>query len=278
MSFIGVDIGGTKISAGVLKGRKLSKIITQKIHSRNSKKELLNQILGIIEQLFGSDVKGIGIGVPSIIDVKKGTLHEVVNLPVLNNVCLKKIIEKRFKAKVFLNNDSRCFALGEKHFGEGKKYNDVVCLILGTGVGAGLIINGKLYSGRNCGAGEFGQLPYLKHNIEYYCSGKFFKNEHNIDGEVLFKKVLRNDKRAKQVFREYGKHLGKALAVVADAIDPQLIILGGSVSNSYKFFKGAMIISLKESVYRKTFENLKIMVSKNKNSAVSGAALLCSNS
>ena len=70
---------------------------------------------------------------------------------------MKRIIEKKFKVPVSINNDANCFALGEKHF--GKKYNNMVGLIIGTGVGAGIIINGKLYCGHNCGAGEFGSIP-----------------------------------------------------------------------------------------------------------------------
>ena len=160
------------------------------------------------------------------------------------------------------------------YFGKGKKYKDLVGLIIGTGVGAGIIINGKLYSGQNCAAGEFGKIAYLKHDIEHYCSGKFFQNEYNIDGEALFQKALRNDKTAKEIFKTYGKHLGKALSIITSSLDPQIIILGGSVSKAHNFFKKSMNASLKDSVYTKTFKNLKIKASLNKNIALLGAASL----
>ena len=275
MAVIGIDVGGTKISAGIVRDNKLSKVIIQKIYSKNSKDSIIKQLIQIINQLFNPDIKGMGIGVPAIVDLKTGTVYESVNIPPWNKLPLKRIIEKKFKVPVFINNDANCFALGEKHFGKGKNYDDIVGLIIGTGTGAGIIINKKLYCGQNCSAGEFGRIPYIKHNVEYYCSGQFFQKEYNIDGEDLCKKTT---KQSKKIFEIYGKHLGKALSMIINSIDPQIIILGGSVSKSYKFFKDSMYSSLKSSVYKKTFKNIKIAVSNIDNIAVLGAASLCFNS
>ena len=273
MTDIGVDIGGTKISAGIVKDGKLTKVITKKT-SKSSKNKTINQIIEIIEELFNSDIKNIGIGVPGIVD-KKGVVYEVINIPLWTKVQLKKILEKKFKVPVLISNDAKCFALGERYFGKGKGHNNLVGLVIGTGLGAGIIIGGKLYPGNNGAAGEFGQIIYLDKNIEYYCSGKFFKKVYNIDGESLYKKALKKDKSAIKIFNVYGKHLGKALSVIVNSVDPDIIILGGAVSKSYKFFKNSMLKSLRELIYKKTFKNLKIAVSGTNNIAILGAASLC---
>jgi len=184
-------------------------------------------------------------------------------------------LEKKFKIPVFTENDANCFVLGEKYFGKGKKYKNIAGVIIGTGLGTGIIINEKLYSGSNGGAGEFGQITYLKHNVEYYCSGKFFEKEYKMKGESLYERVLKNDAKAFRIFNEYGKHLGKALSIIINSTDPEIIILGGSASKAYRFFKNSMICSLKESVYRRTFQSIRITVSDNKDAALLGAASLC---
>jgi len=273
MACIGVDLGGTKISAGLVKKNEICNITHKKISFSCNKKEVIQQIINAINQVFMPSVKGVGIGVPAIIDVKKGIVYEATNLG-LDKVPLKRILEKKFDVPVVINNDANCFTLGEKLFGKGKGFKDMVGLIIGTGVGAGIIINGKLYYGQNCSAGEFGKIPYLKHDMEYYCSGKFFQKEYKIDGEDLFHKAVNNDKKAKNIFNTYGKHLGKALSVIINSVDPQIIVLGGSVSKSYNFFMDSMNESLRESTYRKNFQNIRITVSTSKNIAILGAASL----
>ena len=97
-------------------------------------------------------------------------------------------MEERFAIPVLINNDANCFAVGEYYFGKGVEGDSLVGLTIGTGLGSGIILKGKLYSGKNCGAGEFGMIDYLDHFIEYYASGQFFKNVYDIDGEVDFRK------------------------------------------------------------------------------------------
>lgn len=225
MEVIGVDIGDTKISAGIVKNKKLIKLITRKTDSKSSKNKIINQLIEIIEYLFNPSISKIGIDVPAIVD-KAGTIYEAVNIYSWNKVPLRKMLEKKFKVPVFINNDANCFALGEKYFGNGKKYDNLVGLIFGTGVGAGIIINRRLYHGKNGAAGEFGQITYLGHDVEHFCSGKFFRRNCKTKGEILFKKALKGDKNAKKIFEDYGKHLGKALSIVVNSVDPPIIIMG----------------------------------------------------
>jgi len=278
MTVIGVDIGGTKIDVGVVLDQQLKKLISEPTKAQASQEEFISQLTNLIDQVFNPDVKAIGIGAPGIIDVEKGIVFEVTNIPSLKRAPLKEILEKKYNVSVFVNNDANCFALGEKYSGQGKGYQNMALVIVGTGLGAGLILNGKLYCGHNCGAGEFGEIVFKDHNFEHYCSGQFFSKEHGVKGSELFEQAKQNNPEALRIFDEFGKNLGKALAMVAHSLDPELIVLGGSVTKSYDFFKHSMIESLKESVYERTFSRLTVKVSDTPNIAVLGAASLYYNS
>ena len=91
--------------------------------------------------------------------------------------------------------------------------------------------------GYNGGAGEFGEMTFKDQNAEYYCAGKYFIKKYNKSGEELFKEANQNNPKALTIFNEFGHNLGKVLAMVVHAIDPEIIILGGSVSKAYKFFE-----------------------------------------
>ncbi len=278
MKVIGVDLGGTNVSAGLVKDNKLIKVIKEKINSQGSEKEVLKQIMNIINKLITKEVKGIGIGVPSIVDIEKGIVFETVNIPSWKNVKLKKILEKKYKIPVFVNNDANCFALGEKYFGQGKGYKNLVGIVIGTGLGGGIIINNKLYNGNNCGAGEFGEIIFKNSKVEHYTSGKFFEKFYYMSGEDVFEKAKKRDSKTLKIFNEFGYNLGKVLSIIVNSVDPELIILGGSISKAHKFFFNAMMRSLKESIYRRSYSRLKIKISNQENIAVFGAASLYYNS
>jgi len=277
MKSIGIDVGGTKIKAGLVSKGKVEKVLTVKTKSRGTKQQVINQLVDLIDQLLinnKSKVKSIGIGVPSIVDVKKGIAYEFTNIKSWKKVNLKTILEKKYKIPVHINNDANCFALGEKYFGVGKKHKNIVGIIIGTGMGAGIVINGKVYCGNTCNAGEFGRNIFKNGEVEDYCSGKFFKKKYKISGKDLSEKAKQGNKKALKVFNEYGTNLGQSLAMVVNAVDPELIVLGGSVSKSYKFFEKAMKKSLQKYVFKHTYAKLKIKVSRTKNVAVLGASKL----
>ena len=161
------------------------------------------------------------------------------------------------------------------HFGAGLPYENIVGLIDGTGFGAGIIANGRLFSGANCGAGEFGMLPYLDHNFEYYACGQFFRNVHGTSGREAAEKARHGDSSALAVFAEFGGHLGQAIKAVMYAADPEIIILGGSVSKSYDFFKEAMRRAMSDFAYSISLRRIRFEVSTTENIAVLGAAALC---
>ena len=274
MNFIGVDIGGTKIEAAQISNHKILQLLSVKTNSAGSESEVVSQVTKLIDQVVDKNTKSIGVAVPAIVDLEQGIVLETVNIPSWKKVPLKKILEKKYKIPVFINNDANCFALGEKHFGAGRNFKNMVVITIGTGLGAGIIINDKLYVGHNCGAGEFGEVVFKDHNFEYYCSGKFFQQEYKLNGEELLKRAKRGNQRALAIFSAFGEHVGKMLALVVHTYDPELIILGGSVSKSFPYFEGSMKESLKNLVYARSLARLKLKVSSTKNVVVLGAASL----
>lgn len=274
MSIIGLDVGGTKMTTGVVSNGKVRKTSSCQTNGKGTIKEILDQITGLLDGLVTADTKAIGVGVPGLVD-KEGVAYETVNIPAWKKVPLKRILEKRYGIPAFVNNDANCFALGEKYFGKGKKYNNIAAVTLGTGMGTGIIINGQLYNGAHSAAGEFGQVLYKHGIMEQYSSGQFFLKKCEMNGDEVFARAKRRDLRALETYDEYGYHLGKALSLIVYAVDPEIIILGGSVSKAFRYFEKAMKKSLKESSYKKVFSHLKIDVSANPRISLLGAASLC---
>lgn len=271
---IGIDMGGTNIRVGIVQGDDIVKKAERPTHAHRGEKEILNDLIETIKEVMTPQVKSIGVGVPSVVDIEKGIVYNVANIESWKEVHLKEILEKEFNLPVAINNDANCFALGEQKHGEAKGYNDVVGMTIGTGVGAGLIFNGQLYSGSNTGAGEIGDFPYLDKNSEYYCSGQFFTNVHNIEGSKVAKKAEQGDKEALELFKTFGHHLGNLIKTVLFAYDPEVIIIGGSIAQSYKFYSEEMNKVIGTFPYQATIRNLKILLSQKDNIGILGAAEL----
>ncbi|HUI31653.1 MAG TPA: ROK family protein [Candidatus Acidoferrales bacterium] len=274
MQILGIDLGGTNVRAGLVEDDSLVRVESQPLNKSDNAGEVVDEIADLIRRFFPSKIVGIGIGVPSVVDIERGIVYDVANIPSWKEVPLKSLLEEKFDVPVYVNNDANCFAVGEKYFGKGKGYQNVVGLIVGTGLGAGIVIKDKLYAGTNCGAGEFGCVPYKDKNYEYYCSGQFFTNEYHTPGEDFFKRAADGDREAIDVFSIFGANLGDALKLVMYSVDPEIIVLGGSVCKSFDFFKDAMYDAIRNFAYPKSLKNIRIEVSEIENVAILGAAAL----
>ncbi len=272
MNKVGVDLGGTNIRAGIIHDRSVVNINSTPLTEKESLESTIKQLKTIIRSVFDDSVKGIGVGVPSIVDLEKGIVYDVVNIPSWKEVHLRDILEKEFGVPVFINNDSNCFTLGEKYFGHGQKHKNFVGITLGTGIGSGIIIDNKLYSGYNCGAGEIGYLPYLEYDFEYYCGANFFKTIHKTSGYEAAQAAKENDLKALAIWNEFGTHIGIALRSVVYAYDPEAIVLGGAISKSFDLFKDAMHKAMRNIHFPKSIERLKIYLSDLEHVAMLGAA------
>ena len=276
MPAIGIDIGGTNLCLGLVENGQISNMFSTPSFSPESTMEqtlehLSNQIL----KIFHSGVTKIGIGVPSVVDVRRGIVYDTQNIPSWKEVPLKDYLEDRFHVPVAVNNDANCFAMGVYGtYPADARPETLVAVTLGTGVGMGIVNEGKLFCGANCGAGELCCLPYKDSILEDYCSKKFFTGA-GWDSKSAAKAAKAGDSDALLLFDEFGRNLGALVCTVMYAYDPTHIALAGGIANNYPFFCQAMEDYVWANFpYRKPLENLKIDVFTDNNLPVLGASLI----
>jgi glucokinase len=269
---IGIDLGATNIRAGLVQGSVIHNIQSKRIDRAGKVEDVLADFYLLIDALLDKEVSAIGIGVPSVVDLEKGIVYDVQHIPSWKEVPLKEIVEAKYKIPVFVNNDANCFALGEFHFGKGRGKENMIGLTIGTGLGAGAIVNKHLYAGPNCGVGEFGMVDYLDHNYEYYASGQYFEHVYHLNGEEVFLSAQTGDQQAQQYFAELGTHLGNAIKLIMYTYDASYIVLGGSVRHAYPYFQKNMWERIHTFAYAHSVANLKIELSELENAGILGAA------
>lgn len=271
--FVGVDLGGTNVRAGRVSAETLIEVESRPIRGKGSEDEVFDDLCGVIDAVWTPDVCGLGVGVPSLVNARTGTILDTTNIPSWKKVELRPWLERKYGVPVRVDNDANCFALGERFFGHGRSCDNFVGLIIGTGLGAGIISNGRLHSGTDCGAGEFGLIPYRDSIVEHYASGQFFQR-FETDGAELAAAADRGDEQALKIFAEYGQHLGHAVQLILYSLAPQRIVLGGSVSRSFKHFRTALETPLADFAYPSVVRALELKVSRVKHVALLGAASL----
>ncbi|MBJ3593148.1 ROK family protein [Salmonella enterica subsp. enterica serovar Saintpaul] len=267
---IGVDIGGTKcaISLGAINESGLILVDKHMFNTGDSTDvdKIINEIiLSISEVLHRNElterkIGAIGISCGGPLDVKAGLILSPPNLIGWDNVAIVDILQKRFDVPVKLQNDANACTLAEWRFGAARGYENAVFLTFGTGLGAGLILNGKLYSGSNDMAGEVGHIRLTEHgpcgygkmgSFEGFCSGggiaqlakskvyeKFQVGQsvtfcpdaralEQLDARTIASAARDGDELAQEIFRLSGESLGKGLAIIIDILNPQVIVIGG---------------------------------------------------
>lgn len=274
---IGLDIGGFQIK-GVLyrKGRVLKFL---KAPTPRQRQKILATLFELIEKLKTEPVKGIGIGSAGVLDLKRGTILHSPNLKALNGLNIKKVVEDKFKVPVLLDNDANCFLRAELGLGTGKGYQNVVGITLGTGVGGAIAVNGKVLTGANSAAGEVGFMIIEVERLltfEALCSVKWFRRQGLKDGVGSFERAKKGDKGAKKIFEEYGKGLGIGLANLVNILDPEVVILGGGISEAAKFFLPSAEKQMRKLILSPLAKKkVKIKISRlGKKAGTVGAALL----
>ena len=271
---IGIDLGGTNIRVGLVDKDTVVKMSTTACPSQASAEEVLEQLENLIRQVICPQVDSIGVGVPSVVDSQRGIVYNVSNIPSWKEVPLKTILEEHFSVRACINNDSNCFTLGEKLFGEGRSFQNMVGITIGTGIGSGVIINNELYNGLNTGAGEIGSLPYLSHDFEHYCSSGFFVRYYGTTGKDAAKKAMEGDREALKIWEVFGAHLGELMKAVLFVYDPEAIIIGGGIASAYPLYEKAMREAMNTFPYPETIKRIQIRVSKQNDSALLGASAL----
>jgi glucokinase len=283
--YLGIDVGGTNIRAGLVRNGKLCSKIKLRTEAKKGKKAVIENIIKAIKSFDLKDVSAIGLGVPGLVDANKGIVKYSPNLP-FNNTQLVSEIKKKVRKKIFIENDANCFTLSEAFYGAGKGKNIVIGLTLGTGFGSGVVINGKSYRGRGH-ALELGHTtinfdgPRSKCGndgcVETYVSirgilnrvkGIYIKNPRE-----LFELAEQKNKKALKLWKETGFYLGVAIANFINSFDPDIIVVGGNVAKAWNFFNKEMTKTLRK---RAIIKGVKVVKSKlGDNAGILGAASLC---
>lgn len=272
--YLGIDIGGTSFDMGIVKEGELVSKTQSPVNANLSEYALIEDLYALIDSLFHENIRGIGVGVPGVVDTEQGIIYDIQNIPAWKEVSLQKKLEERYKVAVRINNDANCFALGEYYFGNGTKYDNFVTLSIGTGLGMGVIINNDLYEGVLCGAGEIGMLPYKDGIVEEFAGSFFFSRTYGKSAKELHDLALKNDTEGVKAFEEFGEHLGEAIKMILFMYAPEAIILGGSISKAFPQFESYMIKTVQTFPYKKQIKKLIITPSTVKNIAILGAASL----
>ncbi|WP_276501820.1 ROK family protein [Terrimonas pollutisoli] len=270
---IGIDLGGTNVRAGLVDNGTILQIHQSELSEKNSLESTLQQLFSSISSFTNYNIEGIGIGVPSIVDTKKGIVYDVVNIPSWKKVDLKKILEDKFSIPTYVNNDVNCLALGEQLFGQASSFSSFVTIAIGTGLGAAIVIDHKLYEGVQCGSGEIGYIPYLDKNLEFYASGAFFET-FSTTAHAAYQAAVNKDESALQMWSSYGHHLGQVMKVILYTYAPEAIFIGGSLSNAFSFFETSMYQSMSDFIYPGLLKQVRILPSSVKNIAILGAAAM----
>jgi len=274
--YIGVDIGGTSIVAARFSASEQLERTEVPTGADRPAEEIMESLYEAIENVMTDEVVGIGIGMPGFMNSDTGVILQINNIPSFNGFRIKPAVEKRFNLPAFQSNDANCFALGETYYGAGKKYNTLVGVTLGTGLGGGIIIDRKIHTGLMGGAGELGCIPFHGGIVEDICSAALFKNKYKSTGADLYKKAKAGDKDALAVFEELGHNIGEFLVTALYVLSPEAIVIGGSVSNSWDLIEKP-IRERMEEIYLVPMISSKVELVKAEldNAGLFGAAALC---
>jgi len=273
---LGIDIGGTNLNFGLVEdGKVLKGFSVPSFAADATLEETLDYLSMQIRGIIRPGTEKIGVGVPSVVDVGKGIVYDTQNIPSWKEVPLKAFLEERFQVPVAVNNDANCYAMGVYGtYPAGKRPEILVVIALGTGVGIGVVNEGRLFCGANCGAGELGCLPYRDSIIEDYCSKKFF-TAAGWDSKKAAEAAREGRPDALRLYDDFGQHLAVLLSDAMYAYDPDRIALVGGIANNYPFFRPSMETWLREHFpYRKTLERLEIDTCTDPDLPVIGASLI----
>jgi glucokinase len=305
--FLGIDLGGTGVKLAIVNDK--GKIIEQNSFPNSCPSDPDKIVRGIIYHFHQmkniKNLKGTGIGVAGDIDQKRGIVRFSPNLG-WKNLQLKKLLKSALPQPIEIENDANAAAWGAYWLDGRGKVDNLICLTLGTGIGGGIILNGKLYHGATGSAGEVGHIIFEPHGlrcncgslgcIERYLGANYLSTQakeavergksktilklakgkiEDITPQVIALAANQGDKLSKEIWQQAGERLGIVLSGVINLLNPEMIVLAGGISKAGNL----LVKTLKETIKKHAFDTpvnaCRIIVSKyNQNLGVVGAALL----
>lgn len=309
---IGIDVGGTNVKIALVDGE--GKIIYSNsvpTYAQMGYEYTVNNIKQAIKDLMketnteAKDIQGIGFDFPGQVDCKTGVVKNAPNIPGWVNVPIAQMIEDEFHIPTRIDNDVRCAALGELKFGAGRGCENFVCITVGTGIGSGLVINGKVVRGAANAAGEIGHIKLQMEDgplcgcgdsgcLEAFASGpsivamaqEYLKGGKSAkfrelagDGEItpyiVAKAAEAGDPVAKRIFEKMGYYIGMGLTSVINLLNPEKIIIGGGVAECGELLFDPISRTINERAMKVQREAVEIVPAELGNSAgVIGASML----
>ena len=270
----GVDFGGTNIKIGLVTPRgqvRHETIVPTRTWQRPA--AFVEGLAMVVTRMLQREhrrcrLEGIGIGAPGLIDATRGRIHRLVNVPGgWEGIALGRLVSRRMRCVCVVDNDANVVALGEWRFGAGRGATHVVMVTLGTGVGGGLIVEGRLVRGAAGSAGEIGHVPIRPDGPRCGCGSRgcveafvgtralrrrtralirqhpgsvlarfVARERQGLTPELLSRAARAGDRHAQTLWREVGMELGQALAGVVNLLNPERIIIGGGVANAWPWF------------------------------------------
>ncbi len=309
---IGIDVGGTNVKIALVDDS--GKIIySNSVPTRaemgyeytvNNIKQAIYDLLKETK-LEAKEIEGIGFGFPGQVDYKSGVVRLAPNIPGWVDVPIAKMIEDEFHIPTRVDNDVRCAALGELKYGAGKGCENLICITVGTGIGSGLIVNGKLVRGASNAAGEIGHIKLQIHDgpicgcgdtgcmeafasgpaivamaEEYILGGKSTKyremaNGGDITPFIVAEAAKAGDPVARRIFSRIGEYIGIGMASVVNLLNPEKIIIGGGVADAGDILLDPLKDTLKKRAMKIAGETVEVVPAQLGNTAgVIGASLL----
>jgi glucokinase len=278
---IGVDLGGTnlRIAAVDEQARLFEKVTlgTQVALGRDRVIEDMCQAIRTLSEKYDgkSVLQGIGIGVPGIIDMRTGMLRESPNLPGWADYPVRAEIERRLGTRVILENDANSAALGEKWLGAAREVDDMAMLTLGTGVGGGLVLGGRIWHGMTGMAGEFGHMTVEPEGVPCKCGNRGCLEQYasatavvrmareaiesgarglahaasadaEFSAKAIYNLAIQGDEDARKIFRRVGQVLGIVIANLVNALNLRMYVVGGGVSSAWEAFAPSIFEELRQ--------------------------------
>lgn len=307
---VGIDIGGTNITVALVtgKGEILRKIrFPTRVEEGKTKtiECILKALDAIMKGLRSNSIEGIGIGAAGDIDRDRGVVRFSPNL-LWKGVPIVRLIREKFNMKVVLDNDANAAAWATYILETGRKVKNLLCITLGTGVGGGIILNGRIYHGASGSAGEIGHMTLNPQGQRCKCGNygcletyigsayivkkairKIRKGEmslikktaggnlKSVTPETIQVAALKGDKLARRIWKEAGEYLGIALSGVINLLNPEVIVFGGGVARAGELIFKPMKAEIRKRTFKAPFEKVKFTCTRfGEDLGVIGAALL----
>jgi glucokinase len=266
--YVGVDLGGTQLrmAAVTSEGRLVSELLSVPTGIDFGPADLEGHLASLasrVGSVVGDAVTALGFGTAGVIH--PGPLTQSDNLPRLNGVDLDVLVKGVFRCPVRIENDARCFTLAEARFGAGRGARSLCGITLGTGVGCGIVIDGRLHRGAGSEAGEVWRIPLRGAPLERALSGagvvQAFRvaggdGPDEIDAAEVADKARAGNAAAQAAWRSFGEDVAFLCECAVSLIDPERIVLGGSISNSRELFEPALREALRDRAARPAWAEL----------------------